>query len=625
MLYFFFFVCSLGNTAQSEQSLTITGEEKTSQPHELITSAEPSEDLTTIIHLGSLETKPEVSVRSTENSSNFMTSAEPRDTTERVIEFSPNGTFDASLNAKFSTPESATFTTTAEYGHDITTSVDSRDNEEEFSIEHDELSETHDLEESIVDDFFTTESHILATSAESETSEESICSGQFGDVHCVCEDGYQKVAEELPMLGGRRKMAIMGEESYCEGSNSCKFEQESMMAGPIDLYFECLSLDTMETYEVTSYFPDSGDLMSEDSSNYMCDNYTFNCREEGDSSNFMTSAEPRDTTERVIEFSPNGTIDASLNAIFSTPESATFTTPAEYGHDITTSVDSRDNEEEFLMEHYEFSETHYLEESIVDDFFTTESLILATSSEYLPDFIASVESRDTTEMHFEEMFEFLEIEALDESTEANHFTNEPEILEYSLEFMASSEPSEEAVICPEGTHLHMDGLCYCDSNNLLSYEFDCNTTDIFQMGILEILHSEELDESMDNLLTDIIIESQYYDEEMDLLFLESSDSLDSLEIDESMDSLPIDGILEVEEWILYPMKEGIQDDYDDVDDDVIVYEITPEYTFTKEAAFATAIGIFLISTAIYWWCICTKPNKPQAYSPLLSEDYEVWL
>ena len=105
---------------------------------------------------------------------------------------------------------------------------------------------------------------------------------------CTCDSGFKyatfvgevpDVPTEMPVLYGRRKMAIRGQEMYCGRANSCLYEQEVEpgFAGPIDNYYDCLHLESFESYEVTTYFPMNGDVMSEEGSNLYCSDYTFHC------------------------------------------------------------------------------------------------------------------------------------------------------------------------------------------------------------------------------------------------------------------------------------------------------------------------------------------------------------
>jgi len=116
------------------------------------------------------------------------------------------------------------------------------------------------------------------------------CTGEQGDHMCTCDSGLKyatyvgevpEVPTEMPVVYGRRKMAIRGQEMYCGRANSCLYEQEVEpgFAGPIENYYDCLHLDSFESYEVTTYFPMNGELMSEEGSEVYCNEYTFHCGE----------------------------------------------------------------------------------------------------------------------------------------------------------------------------------------------------------------------------------------------------------------------------------------------------------------------------------------------------------
>ena len=114
----------------------------------------------------------------------------------------------------------------------------------------------------------------------------------IGDHDCYCDSG-KKVAQwegpidlitldpifttSLPILNGRRKLAIAGESAYCEGLHSCMYEEDVDLSivGGMSTYYHCRDLETDETYEVTSYFPDHGDSMS--GSLDSCSDYSFHC------------------------------------------------------------------------------------------------------------------------------------------------------------------------------------------------------------------------------------------------------------------------------------------------------------------------------------------------------------
>ena len=67
------------------------------------------------------------------------------------------------------------------------------------------------------------------------------------------------------VTGGRRHMAIYGEEMYCGREHSCIFneELESLIVGPLRFFHECLDMNTWETYEISTYFPLDGEQMGE--------------------------------------------------------------------------------------------------------------------------------------------------------------------------------------------------------------------------------------------------------------------------------------------------------------------------------------------------------------------------
>merc|ERR1719206_1245367 len=77
-------------------------------------------------------------------------------------------------------------------------------------------------------------------------------------------------------------MAIRGQEMYCGMENSCIHEQEmpTFLAGPIDMFHDCLHMETWETYDVSTYFPMNGEEMAEGSSLAYCSDYTFHCVDE---------------------------------------------------------------------------------------------------------------------------------------------------------------------------------------------------------------------------------------------------------------------------------------------------------------------------------------------------------
>lgn len=111
---------------------------------------------------------------------------------------------------------------------------------------------------------------------------EVVCDGSYGTYDCVCEDSRVKLATLAPRLvrlNGRRKMAIQGEEAYCEGANTCMFEQEVEpgFTGGISNYQECVHLKSWETYDVMSYFPSDGDQLPKDASTDSCMDYFFEC------------------------------------------------------------------------------------------------------------------------------------------------------------------------------------------------------------------------------------------------------------------------------------------------------------------------------------------------------------
>merc|ERR1719499_288833 len=114
------------------------------------------------------------------------------------------------------------------------------------------------------------------------------CTGALGDYKCVCEDGLTKIAEKkdenlVPVVDeiGRRNMAVYGEAAHCEGANTCKIQQEQPggLAGPIDMFWDCLDLETFEIFDVTTHFVWDEEALLQDpniSIDY-CDDYTFHC------------------------------------------------------------------------------------------------------------------------------------------------------------------------------------------------------------------------------------------------------------------------------------------------------------------------------------------------------------
>jgi len=130
------------------------------------------------------------------------------------------------------------------------------------------------------------------------------CSGELGDHSCICESGMKyslpgleeivvdeilpveiataeplMPAEEEILVYGRRKMAVYGQETYCGREDSCIFHEEvnSYIVGPVDTFYECLDMNTWETYEVSTYFPLEGQEMREGSSLAYCSDFRFFC------------------------------------------------------------------------------------------------------------------------------------------------------------------------------------------------------------------------------------------------------------------------------------------------------------------------------------------------------------
>ena len=113
------------------------------------------------------------------------------------------------------------------------------------------------------------------------------CDGEQGDHMCTCDTGLKHaeyvgeivLPTDMPVVYGRRKMAIQGQEMYCSRANSCLYEKEFApgLAGPIDNSYDCLHLVSFESYEVTTYFPMNGELMSDEGSNLYCSDYIFYC------------------------------------------------------------------------------------------------------------------------------------------------------------------------------------------------------------------------------------------------------------------------------------------------------------------------------------------------------------
>merc|ERR1719203_1257753 len=117
------------------------------------------------------------------------------------------------------------------------------------------------------------------------------CDGSMGTHDCVCPEGLMKTAfhvapepmtSEFPVVYGRRKMAVYGEDMYCEDEMAClvEEEQEDGLAGPIGMFWDCLHLETWEYADVVTYYPVHGDEMPEDASKNYCMEYEFHCMEE---------------------------------------------------------------------------------------------------------------------------------------------------------------------------------------------------------------------------------------------------------------------------------------------------------------------------------------------------------
>jgi len=76
------------------------------------------------------------------------------------------------------------------------------------------------------------------------------CNAIPGDVTCMCKEGMEKV-----QAYDRRRTAIEGESLMCPEDNcvSAKEENDKMIVGGKDLFFECLNMKTGETTEGMSY------------------------------------------------------------------------------------------------------------------------------------------------------------------------------------------------------------------------------------------------------------------------------------------------------------------------------------------------------------------------------------
>jgi hypothetical protein len=58
-----------------------------------------------------------------------------------------------------------------------------------------------------------------------------------------------------PILGGRRNLAVLHEDMFCERENSCLTmkEKKTGWAGPLTAFWECVDMSTGEHFPITTY------------------------------------------------------------------------------------------------------------------------------------------------------------------------------------------------------------------------------------------------------------------------------------------------------------------------------------------------------------------------------------
>ena len=108
---------------------------------------------------------------------------------------------------------------------------------------------------------------------------EKLCDGTAGDVRCACEERFVKNFTLVEK--SRRKLAIMGEEMFCENVNSCLVEKESedgmFMAGPLGSLWECYDMSTDSFYPITSYNTRNNNTDLDIQEKVYCTDYTVTC------------------------------------------------------------------------------------------------------------------------------------------------------------------------------------------------------------------------------------------------------------------------------------------------------------------------------------------------------------
>jgi len=97
----------------------------------------------------------------------------------------------------------------------------------------------------------------------SEDPYANLCDGTSGDLKCKCMD----VEMKMKVAGRRRRrIAIMGEYLMCETDNHClskKVLDNNMMdmVGPLDLFYECMDMETSKMTDALSFIEDRRRLL----------------------------------------------------------------------------------------------------------------------------------------------------------------------------------------------------------------------------------------------------------------------------------------------------------------------------------------------------------------------------
>jgi hypothetical protein len=97
-------------------------------------------------------------------------------------------------------------------------------------------------------------------------------------VRCTCEEGFEK---HFTPVDRRRKLAVFGEEMFCENAKSCLIEkiaeEEGGFAGPRGSFYECYDMSTDNFYPITSYNTENDNSNLDIQPEVYCTEYTVTC------------------------------------------------------------------------------------------------------------------------------------------------------------------------------------------------------------------------------------------------------------------------------------------------------------------------------------------------------------